>query len=167
MRARICVTLFAASLAFGCGSGERTSPGPGTDGGADATHESDDTSGGDDVTQLEGGESEAGRPDGAGDAQSGSLDAGGFACGDIVCNHTEVCVHQASGCMIQAHPDGGTCPLDASISDAGLCESSGPAPYCWSPDAGTTLICDEDGGLFGVINGLTTGTDRVCYSSCT
>jgi hypothetical protein len=164
MRARASFAVFAAYLALGCGSSGHASSGPGTDGGADATHEGDDTS----AMDGSGDTSEAGHADGAtADAGSLSSDAGSFACGEIVCSQTEVCVHQASGCMIQMPRDAGTCPDGSTTSDAGSCESSSPAPYCWSPDAGTTLICDEgDGGLSGVFNSLPPGTDLVCYSSC-
>jgi hypothetical protein len=172
MKARTSL-LFAVPIALGCGSSGHTSSGPGIDGGADATHEGDDTSGmdggGGNTTELDGGTNEAGRADGA-TADGGPLssEAGTFACGDTVCNQAEVCVHQACGCMIEMPRESGTCPAGTPVSDAGLCELSCGGPYCWSQDAGTTIVCDEgDGGLSGAFNSVPAGMNLVCYASCT
>jgi len=154
MRAWTSLTIVATSLAVACGSSSHTSSEPGTDGGLDATHEGDDTSGSDGATELDGGASDAGdagNADGATDADSASSsDAGGFACGNIVCNQDEVCVHQANGCMVLLRD-----------------RATAPPPYCWSPDSGSTLVCDEEGGISGVFDTLPPGTNLVCYSSCT
>src|ERR1700722_7821694 len=129
MRAWTSLTIVAASLAVACGSSSHTSSGPGSDGGLDATPEGDDTSGSDSATELDGGASDAGHADGATDAGSASSsDASGFACGNIVCNRDEVCVHQSNGCMIQMLRDS-TCPNGSETSDGSPCGSSGPPPY--------------------------------------
>jgi hypothetical protein len=169
MHVRISFAVFTACLASACGGTGSAGPADAAadgSGGAGAT--GTDGSGGDDATGTEGGASEGGRADGS-TADAGSVsDAGTFACGETFCNQAEVCVHQACGCFVQMPRDGGTCPQGSTTSDAGSCEHSCPGPYCWSPDAGTTLVCDEaDGGLSGVFDNLPQGTDLVCYSSCT
>jgi hypothetical protein len=163
MRIWINVATSLACLVLACGGSGSTSAGPGSDAGADAAGDSNDARA---TGNDGGGEDDATGADGSAvtDATSES-GAGTFVCGNTVCDQTEVCVHQACGCVLAMPRDAGTC---LPGSDANSCSASCPPPYCWSPDAGTTLVCDKtDGGLSGVFNSLPQGTDLVCYSSCT
>jgi hypothetical protein len=164
MRARKSAVLLATcfTFTFGCGSSGSVSGGTAIDEGFDATG----GGGSRDAAGAETGGNEAGP--GGSTADGGTApDGSTFACGETTCNQSEVCLHQACGCVGERPSDSGTCPGGESISEAGFCEPPCGEPYCWSPDAGTSLECDgSDGGLSGVFNDLPPGMDLVCYSSC-
>lgn len=171
MRAWIDFTALSACLSLACGGCGKTSAGAMNDGGGDGSEGvqpiGSDGMAADDVTGAGESDSAGGTDRSVTDGASAS-DTGTFACGSIVCTQAEVCVHQRGGCTLAMPRDAGACSPGNETSDGGLCSDSDPGSYCWSPDAGTTLVCDRaDGGLFGIFDSLPDGTDRVCYSSCT
>jgi hypothetical protein len=100
-------------------------------------------------------------------------DAATFACGEVLCLETQVCVHPPCGCVVAVYPptDSGSCPDGTSFADAydgcTPMETHCPAPYCWSPNGYTLQCSGQDGSISGQLESLPDGSDLVCYAQCT
>jgi hypothetical protein len=71
------------------------------------------------------------------DAADGQSEAGTFACGDAVCDPSQICLYPPYGCIQLALTDAGVCPDGTDYSDAsGGCLPPVPTPSCVSPAPG-------------------------------
>jgi hypothetical protein len=143
--------VFAAPAAFACG-GNVSHDAPT----ADASTEPDDAT----------------APDAAA-AADGSSDSGAFACGDSVCQATEICVYPGCGCALPTEPvsDAGTCADGSTFVGAlNACTPTNVTcqpPACASPSPSNPLDCSgAEGSLNGVIDAVPTDGGRVCHGNC-
>lgn len=124
-----------------------------------------------------GGQASTANPPGDADAADGQSEAGTFACGDLLCAETKVCLYPFFECGVASHPptDAGSCPEGTVFSDANdLCGGSpgcclGP-PICprpFSPFCGSPEQCSaQDSGLWSVVDALLDagGSSHTCYA---
>jgi len=98
-------------------------------------------------------------------------DAGTFACGDALCDPSQICLYPAYGCVALAASDGGACPAGTQYSDAsGDCLPPIPTPSCASPSPGAgSFDCSEGSGdaLCSVVNApIPSACSRICREDC-
>jgi hypothetical protein len=111
----------------------------------------------------------------AGDAAPGdaaSSDAGAFACGDALCDPSQICLSPAYGCTADNPSDAGVCPDGSSYLDAagGICLPPLPAPSCVSPAPGAgSFDCSgpDAGASCSEANApIPAGCSRYCSAIC-
>jgi hypothetical protein len=102
---------------------------------------------------------------------SGPTDAGAFACGDAMCDPSQICLYPAYGCIGMAPSEAGTCPAGTAYSDASsACVAQRPSPSCVSLASGQgSFDCSgsDAGPSCGVVSAPIPGyCSRVCRSNC-
>jgi hypothetical protein len=104
---------------------------------------------------------------------AGPRDAGAFACGDALCEPSQICLTPAYGCLAGPPNDAGVCPEGTEYEDAsGRCEELPPAPSCVSPAPGVDAFdCfDSEGRVNPLCSTVTvpipSGCSHICQGTC-
>lgn len=105
-----------------------------------------------------------------GHADGAAADAARFACGNTFCDATQICLYPAYGCISIGPSDGGVCPSNFHLSDAGTdCLQNPPTPSCVTPAAGSgSYDCSQGAGgpCIDVNAPVPTSCGRICREIC-
>jgi hypothetical protein len=98
-------------------------------------------------------------------------EASSFACGNAICDPSQICLYPAYGCAALAPADAGVCPAGTTYLDAsGNCLPPTPTPSCVSPlSVSYSIDCSEGATVpnCDLVNPpIPSGCSRVCRAIC-
>jgi len=170
---RTTTLAFAVSLAggaLGCGGSTNEATG------SDASARGDDAPAGGDSEGLDAGDAVVPPSDGEASDATGSnsdatpTDAGAFACGEAICNPSQICLYPAYGCVGLRQNDAGACPSGTQpVNGSDLCLPPPPAPSCVSPTPDESYDCSgaDVGGDCSLVSApIPSHCSRICREDC-